>query len=111
MTAKDGFPQLVRSEWTKFRSVRGTRWSAIAVVVLTVGLSLFGATAFSSSTATECPCPVDQGHFVHQPLRGDGSVTARVLGQQDTGTSPRAGLMMRDGLAPASSYVSIAVVP
>lgn len=108
-TARDGFPQLVRAEWTKFRSVRGTRWSAIAIVVLTVGLSLFGASAFS--TSTECPCAIDQGHFVHQPLPGDGTVTARVATQQDTGTSPRAGIMIKEGLEYGTPYASIGIVP
>src|SRR5262249_31600933 len=60
---------------------------------------------------TDCPCKTDQGYFVRQALPGDGSVTARVVTQQDTGMSPRAGVMMRDGEEFGSAYVSVTVVP
>ncbi|MGH8834418.1 MAG: ABC transporter permease [Actinomycetes bacterium] len=43
---------LLRAEWTKFWSVRGTRWGIILVVVLTVGLTAFFA-AVGGTDATE----------------------------------------------------------
>lgn len=36
------------SEWTKFRSLRSTRWSLLVAVVLTIGLPLLVATVISS---------------------------------------------------------------
>ncbi|MCI0689353.1 MAG: hypothetical protein L0Y54_19275 [Sporichthyaceae bacterium] len=42
----------VRAEWTKFWSVRGTRWGIILAVVLTVGLTAFFA-AVGGTDATE----------------------------------------------------------
>ena len=40
--------RVVRSEWTKFRSLRSTRWALLAAVVLTVGLPMLVATVISS---------------------------------------------------------------
>jgi hypothetical protein len=92
---RDGFAQLLRAEWTKFRSVRG--W-LIATAVAAVLMILFGILAGNgshSSIATEEHPEGITGHpyvpigpggeavtdsfsFVHQPLDGDGSITARV---------------------------------
>ncbi len=36
-----GFPNLMRSEWTKLRSLRSTYWSAAFVLLATVGLGIF----------------------------------------------------------------------
>ena len=82
-TASDGFGQLLRAEWTKLRSVRryclvpdprgradapGSPWS--------------GRPAATTNVNEGTPLRADTFHFVHQPLAGDGSVTAHVLTQQ-----------------------------
>jgi hypothetical protein len=62
-TSKVSFPRLeqrgrltqlhvARSEWTKLVSVRSTRWSLLAAVVLTVGLPLLVAAVVSSHWGT-----------------------------------------------------------
>ena len=42
-----GFGRLLRSEWTKIRSVRSTLWSLLAFVVLAIGLSALTAAVIS----------------------------------------------------------------
>ncbi|MCC6605264.1 MAG: RHS repeat-associated core domain-containing protein [Anaerolineae bacterium] len=51
----------------------------------------------------------DAFHFVYQTLYGDGSITANVASLSGGGTTPRAGLMMRDGLADDAAHVSAVV--
>ncbi len=110
-TARDGFGQLLRAEWTKLRSVRSTAWCLILAAGLMLLISALGATG-STTDANEGPSRrVDVFHFVHQPLTGDGSVTAHVLTQQRTGPSARAGLMIKEGTEQGAPYVSIAVTP
>ncbi|TMR98249.1 ABC transporter permease subunit [Nonomuraea basaltis] len=89
---RDGFAQLLRAEWTKFRTVRGWTIGLAVAALLVVGLGLLSATASSSSCShgpVEVPCPVpptgpggqaveDDFYFAHQPLDGDGSITVRV---------------------------------
>ena len=98
---RDGFAQLLRAEWTKFRTVRGWVIGAVVAVLLTVGLGLFAAFGGSSSCVTAnssgngqarsgAACapslttgpgggPVsDNFYFVRQPLAGNGSITVRV---------------------------------
>ena len=109
----DGFAQLLRAEWTKFRTVRG--WvialgaAALAVVLLSfVSASgnrfSFCPTGPSSCTSRHLAVPTGPGGepvtdsfmFVHQPLVGNGAVTVRVaslsgspVGGEPNGT-PRA---------------------
>ena len=42
---RDGFAQLVRAEWTKFRTVRGWVIGLVTAIVVMVGLGLFAAAA------------------------------------------------------------------
>jgi ABC-type transport system involved in multi-copper enzyme maturation permease subunit len=97
-TGRDGFPQLLRAEWTKFRTVRGWIIGMIVAALVTLGLGLFTVGASSSScqhvgggpvrTGRACgptfPVgpggePVDDSfYFVHQPLTSSGSITVRV---------------------------------
>lgn len=51
----------------------------------------------------------DAFQYVYQPLYGDGSITANVASLSGGGTTPRAGLMMRDGLADDAAHVSAVV--
>lgn len=123
--ARDGFPQLLRAEWTKFRTVR--RWwsTLFAAVVVTVLISLFSAS--SSTFATEHagpghpPPPAtdaaglavrDAFHFVHRDLAGDGSLTVRVSGL--TGTRPRqapewakAGIILKETTDAGAPYAAL----
>lgn len=54
---------------------------------------------------------LDEFHFVHQPLSGDGSVVARVVTQQDSHESARAGLMLKERLERGAPYAALVVTP
>ena len=101
-TGRDGFAQLLRAEWTKFRTVRGWVIGMTVAALVTAGLGLFVAVGTSSScqstngssggpTRTGSACgtrtfpvgpgggPVDDSfYFVRQPLTGNGSITVQV---------------------------------
>ncbi len=112
MKARDGFAQVLRGEWTKFRSVRSTAWCVGLGLGLMVLISALGANG-SSTTVNDNTGPrvTDQFHFVHQPLAGDGTVTARVVTQTDTGPWARAGIMIKDGVQSGSPYAAMMVTP
>jgi hypothetical protein len=100
---RTGFGQLLRSEWTKFRTVRGWPITLLAVVALTAILpSWLASTATTNDpeTCTAQGCQVEGRYFatgpsgtavldaftfVHQPVGADGSITARVAGLHGTG--------------------------
>jgi ABC-type transport system involved in multi-copper enzyme maturation permease subunit len=91
---RDGFAQLLRAEWTKFRTVRGWVIGTIVALLVIVGLgALTGANSecgiqtSPSGPSLACPAPPagpggewvdDSFYFVRQPLAGDGSITVRV---------------------------------
>jgi hypothetical protein len=135
---QDGFPQLLRAEWTKFRSARGWVLAMAASVLVTVSLGLLIAGGARSTCVTgkgEGPCPAplvgpdgtavrDKYYFVHQPLKGNGSVTARVsdmTGQMrlpdavpgvrnvEEGVVPwaKAGLLVRESLKQGTPYAAV----
>jgi ABC-type transport system involved in multi-copper enzyme maturation permease subunit len=113
MTGGDGFIQVLRGEWTKFRSVRSTAWCVVLGIGLMVLISALGASG-SHTNANEGPKgPIiaDQFHFVHQPLAGDGTITARAVSQEDTGPWARAGIMIKDGVQSGSPYAAMMVTP
>ena len=94
----DGFAQLLRAEWTKFRTVRG--WvigMMVAGLLIAGGRSARGpgqhrvppvARPAPVRHGAACVMPVPMGpggepvtdsfYFVHQPLAGNGSITVRV---------------------------------
>ena len=81
-----GFAQLVRSEWTKFRTVRGWVIGLLLAVLLTVllGFAVLGGPT-PCNAATNCvtigpngEAVVDHFSFAAQELTGDGSITVRV---------------------------------
>jgi ABC-type transport system involved in multi-copper enzyme maturation permease subunit len=90
----DGFAQLLRAEWTKFRTVRGWVIGMIVAMLVIVGLgALTGANSECgiqngpNAPSLACPPPAtgpggqwvtDSFYFVRQPLAGNGSITVRV---------------------------------
>jgi ABC-type transport system involved in multi-copper enzyme maturation permease subunit len=93
----DGFPQLLRAEWDKFRSVRGWVIGMVLAALLMLALGLLGvqnncsvSNGPNGPTLTGAACtptfPIGPGgeavtdafYFVRQPLTGNGSITARV---------------------------------
>jgi len=87
-TGNDGFAQLLRAEWTKFRTVRGWVIGMAVAALVTVAIGLLTASGSQESCGNSaCPAPplgpggeavIDSFYFVHQPLAGNGSITARV---------------------------------
>ena len=85
----DAFAPLLRSEWVKFRSVRG--WvaglivAALAIMLLGLGPSASGSCG-RNGPASDCTQALGPGgepvtdsfYFVRRPLDGNGSITVRV---------------------------------
>jgi ABC-type transport system involved in multi-copper enzyme maturation permease subunit len=104
--SRAGFGQLLRSEWVKFRSVRGWIIGMIVAGMLIVFIGVFLAANGSMTcqngpnspvlTGKQClpPVPIGPGgeavtdsfYFVHQPLTGNGSITVRVTSLTGTYT-------------------------
>src|SRR5271166_1118654 len=58
---REGFGQLLRAEWTKFRTVRGWVIGTVVAVLVTAGLGLFAAGATSSSCQRTSGGPARSG--------------------------------------------------
>src|SRR5208282_4434380 len=127
-TGRDGFAQVLRAEWTKFRTVRGWVIGTLVAVLVTAGIGLFAAGASSSwcqstgggpaRTGQGCMTipPVGPGgeavsdnfYFVRQPLAGNGSITVRITSltgllppaNPNTPVGPNAPIDTRPGLVP-----------
>ncbi|MEO3873920.1 hypothetical protein ABGB18_34345 [Nonomuraea sp. B12E4] len=129
-------PELLRAEWTKFRTVRGWVLTVVAAALVTMvpGL-LFAAGSHSSCSEgpIEVPCPApllgpdgetveDRFSFAHRELTGDGALTVRLTSMTGVITYPppdhdkivaglvpwaKAGIMVKDGTRPGSSYAAV----
>ncbi len=119
-TGRDGFAQLLRAEWTKFRTVRGWVIGMLVAALVTVLLGLLTSAGRHCSTigpagpagpALACSSPVGPGgaavsdsfYFVHQPLAGNGSITVRVTaltGLYSTNSHQGSSTSMKPGLQP-----------
>jgi len=85
---RDGFSQLLRAEWTKFRTVGGWVIGLIAAALVTVLLMLPVASGHSFCNGRACTrslavgpggeAVTDSFYFVHRVLDGNGSITVRV---------------------------------
>ncbi|MFC4117087.1 DUF1349 domain-containing protein [Nonomuraea zeae] len=140
MSSFTPFSRLLRAEWAGFRAVRGRLLVMAASVLVTVSLGLLVAGGARSTCVThkgEGPCPAplvgpdgtavsDRYYFVHQPLKGNGSITARVsdmtgeMRQPDVvpgvrnvkeGVVPwaKAGLLVRQSLARGTPYAAVMI--
>jgi ABC-type transport system involved in multi-copper enzyme maturation permease subunit len=129
----NGYARLVHAEWTKFRTMRGWVIGMLVAVAAIVGFGLFPGmegTCGKRGAGSECVVPVgpegqevtDAFTFVHQPLSGDGTITARVATM--TGSRPnladgahgdiegvvpwaKAGLIVKDGTRSGSTYAAV----
>jgi ABC-type transport system involved in multi-copper enzyme maturation permease subunit len=124
----------IRAEFTKFRSVRGWAIGMVAVILMTVLVGLIGRSECSYSGEDHvdhaCTLPIgpdgsavtDAFYFVHQPLTGDGTITARVAsitgelhshGDSTPLTIPwaKAGIMVKTSTKQGSSYAAMLVTP
>src|SRR5690242_13664183 len=92
--APTGFAHVLRAEWTKFRTVRGWVIGMIIAALVTVGIALLDHSECGVQVTpgqapvvgAGCSVPIgpsgaavsDSFYFVHRPLAGQGSITARV---------------------------------
>ena len=140
----DGFAQVLRAEWTKFRTMRGWVIALLAAAVATALAPIALAGTAKSNDPETCvhgQCQVensnistgpdgeavtDSFYFVHQPLAGNGSLTAAISSLRGTGpplrkhqfpqaprTQPwaKAGILVKAGTRPGSPYAAIMVTP
>ncbi|MEU4828992.1 hypothetical protein AB0H37_44765 [Actinomadura sp. NPDC023710] len=97
---------VMRSEWTKFRTVRSTVWGLLAAVALMLVLAVLQSSA-STFTPRADGEPVDRFQFVGQPVTGDVSIVARVGAQQASHPWAKAGIIIKQRLA----YAAVMVTP
>jgi hypothetical protein len=105
-----------------FKVNDGTEDSAPATVTLTVSLPLpwidadigtgmlAGSVTTSAGTFTQAGSGIigstsDKCNFLYQTLTGDGEIKVRISNLQNTGTSSRVGVMIRDTLAANSKRI------
>jgi phosphatidylserine/phosphatidylglycerophosphate/cardiolipin synthase-like enzyme len=78
-----------------------------------------GEASFASSTSSfsikgagaDIGGSTDGLHFVYRALTGDGTIVARVKTQQNTNADAKAGVMIRESLAPDAANAFMAVTP
>jgi len=117
----DGFGQILRAEWTKFWTVRGWIIGLVVSVLLTALISVLTSLAQHSGSCvgpnpSQLTCTTghpyvptgpggeavaDSFYFVHHPLTGNGSITARVTSL--TGVASTSGNTSSPGSSPLSS--------
>ncbi|WP_433384037.1 ABC transporter permease subunit [Actinoplanes sp. CA-142083] len=122
----------VRAELTKLRSVRAWVVGIAMIFVVIVGLGALGAEGIQVD-CPDGPCPKpptgpggeavrDQFSYVHQPLDGDGQLTAHIASFEGIITYPppnhdtivnglvpwaKAGLMVKDGTNEGAAYAAV----
>jgi ABC-type transport system involved in multi-copper enzyme maturation permease subunit len=122
---RDSLGRLVHAEWTKFRTVRGWMIAMVIAAALTAGVGLYAASGPQTGcqpggpngpTGPPVPChpavPVGPGgeavsdsyYFVHQALRGNGSITVRVTSLTGRYSPPGGGLA--PGPNPEQHFIS-----
>jgi hypothetical protein len=122
----DSFAQLLRAEWTKFRTVRGWVIGMILAMLLIVLFELIGHDTCTGPNGSACPAPPvgpggeavsDTFYFVYQPLVGNGSITTRVTSLTSTdsgeaaGLQPwsKAGIIVAESTTPGAAYAAMMV--
>jgi ABC-type transport system involved in multi-copper enzyme maturation permease subunit len=129
----NAFIQVLRAEFTKFRTVRGWVVAAVAGAGVIMALGLLPGLQGSCGQhgpGSECVLPVGPGGeevtdsftFVHRPLAGDGSITVRVTSltgllpgpdpdEPRPGVVPwsKAGLIIKAGTGQGSTYAAVMV--
>ncbi|GLW06835.1 hypothetical protein Misp01_19650 [Microtetraspora sp. NBRC 13810] len=135
---RDGFAQLVRAEWTKFRTVRGwvIAMTAASLIIVALGLSYASgnrSTCGQGPVEVACPAPpvgpdgeavTDGFFFVHRPLPAEGGITVRLTSLTGIITYPppdhdkivpglvpwaKAGIIVKENTRPGSAYAALMV--
>jgi ABC-type transport system involved in multi-copper enzyme maturation permease subunit len=130
-----GFAPVLRAEWTKFRTVRGWVIGMIIAALVTVGIALLDHSECGGQVmpgqapvvGAGCSVPIGPGgeavsdsfYFVHRPLAGNGSITARITSLTLAGRSgparlqpwSKAGIIIKASTRPGSAYAAMLVTP
>jgi hypothetical protein len=134
-TGHDGFAQLLWSEWTKFRTIRGwvIAMFAAAVLVALPIVTLANAAKNDNAIGTQPIGPngqavVDSFYFQHHLVGADASITARITsltgqtlplfrgGAVPPGSSQpqpwaKAGVIIKASTKAGSAYAAVVVTP
>ncbi len=87
-------------------------WTSTDVgAVAAVGRSAPGDVVVVQASGADIWGTADEGHFVYQPLTGDGEMVARVASLQNTNAWAKAGVMFRASTAANSQQVFMLVSP
>ncbi|MEV0404939.1 ABC transporter permease subunit [Actinoallomurus sp. NPDC050550] len=124
---RDGFPQVLHAEWTKFRTVRSWVTGTVVAALMMVLFALLAGASGNQKGAPPVPIgpggePVtDSFYFVHRPLAGNGSITVSVSalkssipkrpGDLRPGIVPwaKAGLIVKESTRQGTPYAAIMV--
>jgi ABC-type transport system involved in multi-copper enzyme maturation permease subunit len=121
---RNGFPQLLRAEWTKFRTVRGWVAGLVAAALMVVLVAVLAGISSDQHGTPAVPIgpggePVtDSFYFVHRPLAGNGSITVSVSALRDNSPKDlqpaivpwaKAGLIIKASTRQGSPYAAIMV--
>jgi ABC-type transport system involved in multi-copper enzyme maturation permease subunit len=121
-----GFGQLLRAEWIKFRTVRGWVIGLVVAALVTVGIALLDHSSCGGQVTPNGPATVGAGcsiplgpggeavqdsyYFAHQPLPGDGSITARITsltGRPGLQPWAKAGILITAGTRQGAPYAAV----
>jgi ABC-type transport system involved in multi-copper enzyme maturation permease subunit len=121
--------ELLRSEWIKFRSVRGLVIGLLLAPILTVVMSVLTSSGsqcgwgFQTPSGQQesggCSAPTGPGgelvqdtlYFAHEPLTGNGSITVRMTGLTSSALQPwaKSGIIIKANTVPGSAYAAMMV--
>jgi regulation of enolase protein 1 (concanavalin A-like superfamily) len=80
-----------------------------------VGLAGSGSASGTTATVTGAGADIwgtaDAFSYLHRPIAGDGSITVRVTGVQNTNAWAKAGVMIRESLAAGSTHATMVLTP
>jgi len=73
--------------------------------------SYLGGTFIERGSGADIWGTADAFHYIYQPLTGDGQIVVRVATQDNSNAWAKAGVMIRETLAPGSKHAAIVVTP
>jgi ABC-2 type transport system permease protein len=110
---RPGFTDLLRSEWTKFRSLRSTWWSLAVVTVVSLGVSILATSLITASYNTLDPATKAQFHddtvgLFLEPGQQFGQLFVVVLGVLLIASEFSTGMIRSTVLAAPRRYSALA---
>lgn len=99
--------RLLRSEWTKLRTVLGPVGCLLAAAGAIVGVAVLISSG-NPGTYRDAGY-VDEFRYAHRPLTGDGTLLARVSAQQAGHPWAMAGLLLKQSPVPGAPYAALMI--